>query len=137
MVSRMDEMGLETDEVAKRSVKRSRSRMADRIAEDEEASAAMERKKSHSRKPQKMWQISVHRCRRRRGLLRISVRGIWHSADRREKAIVMPQPVCKSISILERERMELITPGRIAFILFFYRFCLFDLWMQDGLFLSF
>ncbi|KAK8807544.1 nucleolar GTP-binding protein 1 [Blastocystis sp. subtype 4] len=53
MVSRMDEMGLETDEVAKRSVKRSRSRMADRIAEDEEASAAMERKKSHSRKPQK------------------------------------------------------------------------------------
>ena len=53
MVSRMDENGLETDEVAKRSVKRSRSRMADRIAEDEEASAAMERKKSHSRKPQK------------------------------------------------------------------------------------
>ena len=46
-------MGLDTSEVEKKPVKRARSRLSERIQEDEEAQVAMERKKSHSRKPQK------------------------------------------------------------------------------------
>ena len=53
MISKMDELGFDTEEVAKRPVKRSRSRVADLIEQDPVAAAAMERKKSHSRKPQK------------------------------------------------------------------------------------
>lgn len=53
MVSEMNELGLDTSEVEKKPVKRSRSRLSERIRDDEEAQKLMERKKSHSRKPQK------------------------------------------------------------------------------------
>ena len=50
MVEEMEDMGLDTSEVAKRPVKRARSRVSERA---EEVAATIKRNKTHSRKPQK------------------------------------------------------------------------------------
>ena len=49
----MNKMGFDTSKLEKMNVKRSRSRVADRLEDDEEAQTAMQRKLSHSKKPQK------------------------------------------------------------------------------------
>ena len=53
MVKEMSDLGLEVEEVEKKSAKRSRSRLAERIGESEELQKELERAKTHSRKPQK------------------------------------------------------------------------------------
>ena len=53
MVDEMNKMGFDTSKLEKMNVKRSRSRVADRLEDDEEAQKAMQRKLSHSKKPQK------------------------------------------------------------------------------------
>ena len=53
MVEEMEDMGLDTSEVAKRPVKRARSRVSERAEENEEVAATIKRTKTHSRKPQK------------------------------------------------------------------------------------
>ena len=52
-VDEMNKMGFDTSKLEKMNVKRSRSRVADRLEDDEEAQKAMQRKLSHSKKPQK------------------------------------------------------------------------------------
>ena len=52
MVDEMNKMGFDTSKLEKMNVKRSRSRVADRLEDDEEAQKAMQRKLSHSKKPQ-------------------------------------------------------------------------------------
>ena len=53
MVNEMSNMGFDTTQLEKKAVKRSRSRLSERIEDDEEAQKAMKRKLSHSKKPQK------------------------------------------------------------------------------------
>ena len=53
MVDEMNKMGFDTSKLEKMNVKRSRSRVADRLEDDGEAQKAMQRKLSHSKKPQK------------------------------------------------------------------------------------
>ena len=53
MVDEKNKMGFDTSKLEKMNVKRSRSRVADRLEDDEEAQKAMQRKLSHSKKPQK------------------------------------------------------------------------------------
>ena len=53
MVKEMSDLGLEVEEVEKKSAKRSRSRLAERIGQSEELQKELERAKTHSRKPQK------------------------------------------------------------------------------------
>lgn len=53
MVDEMNKMGFDTSKLEKMNVKRSRSRVSDRLEDDEEAQKAMQRKLSHSKKPQK------------------------------------------------------------------------------------
>ena len=53
MVQQMETLGFDTEAVAQRPAKRARSRLVDRIKDNPEAQKDIERKKSHSRKPQK------------------------------------------------------------------------------------
>ena len=99
-------MGLDTSEVAKRPVKRARSRVSERAEENEEVAATIKRNKTRSR--------------RRPARHHRSASAGWPSLARRERAIATPPPVCRSTSIRERERMELTIPGRIAFIVLLF-----------------
>lgn len=85
MVDEMNELGFDTSEVQKKPVKRSRSRMSDRIRDDEEAQMAMERKKSHSRKPQKDTEnLSEPLKKKARSISQLSQRGMKSTGQRGE-----------------------------------------------------
>ena len=120
MVEEMEDMGLDTSEVAKRPVKRARSRVSERAEENEEVAATIKRNKTHSRKPQKdTANLSPALQKKAREASQVSQRRMA-SLARRERAIATPPPVCRSTSIRERERMELTIPGRIAFIVLLF-----------------
>lgn len=85
MVDEMNEMGLDTSEVEKKPLKRSRSRLSERIRDDEDAQRIMERKKSHSRKPQKDTEnLSEPLKKRARAVSQLSQRGMKATGQRGE-----------------------------------------------------
>ena len=85
MVNEMNELGFDTSEVEKRPVKRSRSRLSERIQGDEEAQMVMERKKSHSRKPQKdIENLSEPLRKRARAASQLSQRNMKATGQRGE-----------------------------------------------------
>lgn len=119
MVEEMEDMGLDTSEVAKRPVKRARSRVSERAEENEEVAATIKRNKTHSRKPQKdTANLSPALQKKAREASQVSQRR-WPSLAEWRGRSLTPPPVCRSTS-RERERMELTIPGRIAFIVLLF-----------------
>ena len=53
VVAEMDAMGLDTEQMERKQVKRSRSRLSDRVEQDESLQKEIQRMKTHSAKPQK------------------------------------------------------------------------------------